>query len=226
MVVLAVVLAGCGGHAASSHGPTPTPSAPTPTGNQTGTPTPTAAPNAAAIPDGFPLAQGLTADADDKVTGPRRGVPGVDLEHQCWGGTWPGAAVDRLVVQQVGPELGVTRELATYADAATAAAVATQVHVRAARCHRLPATSAGPASEVTMLGDDGGDHVATSFAETSADGQPGGAIFVFTRVGRAVLAVEDGGEWTRDSAVRGARDLQRTDRGLVARLCVFRDAGC
>ena len=81
--------------------------------------------------------------------------------------------------------------------------------------------------DVTLLGGDTGTaHVAASFATTMAGGQPGGAVFVFTQVGRAILAVEDGGEWTRDSAVRGARDLERADRDLVARLCLFRDAGC
>ena len=49
---------------------------------------------------------------------------------------------------------------------------------------------------------------------------------MFTQVGRAVLAVEDSGEWTRDSAGKGVRDLGRADRGLVARLCVFSNRGC
>ncbi len=51
-------------------------------------------------------------------------------------------------------------------------------------------------------------------------------MFQFTQVGRAILAVEDSGEWTRVSAVDGARDLARADRHLVARLCVFSHTGC
>ena len=82
--------------------------------------------------------------------------------------------------------------------------------------------------DVTLEGDvdSRGGHHAVSFAETLTGGQPGGSVFVFTQVGRAVLAVEDSGEWTRDSAVDGARDREKADRAVVARLCVFRDAGC
>ena len=230
MVLLAVVLAGCDGHEASSHSQGPTTSAPTSTRTPSPTASPTASPNGAGIPDDFPLAQGLIADRDNKVTAPKRHVHGVDLGPRCWGGTWPGGAVDRLVVQQVGPELSVTRELAVYPDAATAAAVADQVRVKAAHCRRLAATAGQPAMDVRVLGHrntgPGSAHVAASFAATAADGQPGGAVFVFTRVGRAILAVEDGGEWTRGSVASGARHLERTDRDLVGRLCLFRRAGC
>jgi hypothetical protein len=174
------------------------------------------------------LAQGLIADGETTVTTPQRDVKGVDLQPRCWGGVWPGAAVDRLVVEQVGPELGVTRELAVYPDAATAADVAVQVRVNAEHCHRLPASSRRAAMDVTRHGDvdTGVADISASFSETLAAGQPGGAVFVFTQVGRAILAVEDAGEWTRDSAVRGVRDLERADRGLVARLCEFSNAGC
>jgi hypothetical protein len=136
--------------------------------------------------------------------------------------------VDRLVVQQVGPELGVTRELALYPDAETAEAVVEQVRVDAAHCHRLPATSKRAAMDVTLhrVVDTGVADVAASFSETLTGGQPGGSVFLFTPVGRAILAVEDSGEWTRASAVDGARDLERAERDLVARLCVFRHTGC
>ncbi len=217
LVVLAGVLAGCGGQA--SAGPS----------QAAGTPTPTASTDAAGIPDDFSLAEGLVADGDTTVSTPRRDVKGIRLERECWGDVWPGAAADRLVVQQVGPELGVTRELAVYRDAATAAAVARHVRVRAARCHQLSATSDGPAMDVTIHGDgDGHTRVGqvARFAETLSDGQPGGSVFVFTRVGRAVLAVEDSGEWTRGSVADGVRDLQRADRDVVSRLCVFSDKGC
>jgi hypothetical protein len=226
LVLLAVVLAGCGGHGSSGSGAKPTP---TPTQTPTPTPTPTATSSGTirAIPDDFPLAQGLVAGGDTTVTSPRRDVKGIRLERVCWGGVWPGAAVDRMVVQQVAPEESVTRELVVYRDRAAAAAVGRQVRARAAQCHRLPATSDGDAMDVTLEGRAGADDGRTAgFAETLTGGQPGGSIFVFTQVGRAVLAVEDSGEWTRDSAVRGARSLVRADRGLVARLCVFSGAGC
>ncbi len=223
VVLLSVVLAGCGGHGSSDSGAKPS-SNRTPTPTQTPTPSGTVR----AIPDDFPLAQGLVAGGDTTVTSPRRDVKGIRLERACWGGVWPGAAVDRLVVQQVAPEESVTRELAVYRDRATAAAVGRQVRARAAQCHRLPATSDGDAMDVTLEGRAGADdgRLTAGFAETLTGGQPGGSIFVFTQVGRAVLAVEDSGEWTRDSAVGGARSLERADRGLVARLCVFSDAGC
>ncbi len=222
VVLMFLLLAGCGGQSSSDSGQPSSKSPPTST--RTSTPTP----HATAIPDDFPLAQGLLADGDTTVTTPERNVPGVLLQRTCWGDAWPGAVEDRLVVQQVGPELGVTRELAVYPDPATARAVGEQVRLRAARCHRLPATSQGAAMDVTLEGDvdSRGGHHAVSFAETLTGGQPGGSVFVFTQVGRAVLAVEDSGEWTRDSAVDGARDREKADRAVVARLCVFRDAGC
>lgn len=228
VVLLAVVLAGCGdGHPGSAKA-----AATSPTTTRTSTPAPTpsttATASSAGIPDDFPLARGLIADGETTVTAAQRGVKGVDLRSRCWGGAWPGAAVDRLVVEQVGPERGVTRELALYPDVATAAAVAKRVHAYAEHCHRLPATPRGAAIDVTRHGDvdTGVAGVSVSFTETQAAGQPGGAVFVFTQVGRAILAVEDSGEWTRDSAVAGVRDLERADRGLVARLCVFSNAGC
>jgi hypothetical protein len=224
MLLTAMVLAGCSDHEPSGKGQAPARSA----ASSPGTPASTPSSNGPGIPDDFSLAQGLVTDRETTVSRARRGVRGVDLSLRCWDRTWPGAAVNRLVVQQVGPELSVTRELAIYPDAATAAAVGKQVRLKAERCHRLPGTSEQAAMVVTPLGD--GDteatHVVASFAETMAGGQPGGAVFVFTQVGRAVLAVEDGGEWTRASAVSGARHLQRTDRDLVAQLCLFRDAGC
>jgi hypothetical protein len=226
VVLLATLVAGCGGQVSSvsvsGSGSGKASTTPTPT------PTATASPNAARLPDDFPLALGLVADGDTTVTTPQRDVRGIALQPLCWGGAWPGAAVDRLVVQQVGPELGVTRELALYPDAATAEAVSEQVRVDAAHCHRLPGTSKQAAMDVVLQRDvdTGVADVAASFSETLTGGQPGGSVFLFTQVGRAILAVEDSGEWTRASAVDGARDLERAERDLVARLCVFRHTGC
>jgi len=135
-----VLLAGCGGAGAGSDRASTTP----PT-TRTSTPTtPATSPHVTGIPDDFPLAQGLVSDGETTVSAPRRDVKGVVLEARCWGGAWPGAAVDRLVVDQVGPELGVTRELAVYRKPAIAAAVAEQVRVDADHCHRLAATSQQP----------------------------------------------------------------------------------
>jgi hypothetical protein len=206
---LAVVLAGCGSHSRSTADPV----APTP--SSTG-----------GIPAGFPLAQGLTADGDTTVSRPRRDVRGVSLQRACWADAWPGSATDHLVVQQVGPELSVTRELAVYADAATAAAVAERIRSGAQGCRRLPAASGAPAMVVSQLDHAGAPYVVATFAETPAGGQPGGSVFLFTRVGRALLAVEDSAEWTAASAPSDVRHLTRTQRGVVARLCLFTRAGC
>jgi hypothetical protein len=222
VALLAVVLAGCGDHTQSSAGRPPTTSAPTSTAPST------SSPDAAGIPDAFPLAQGLVADGDSTVSTPKHDVKGVSLQRACWGRAWPGAAVDRLVVQETGPELGLTRELALYPDAATAAAVGEQIRLDADHCHRLPATSGEAALDVRPWGDVDTrlPHIEASFSQTLSGGQPGGSVFVFTRVGRAILAIEDSGEWTRETAVDGIRHLERTDRGLVARMCVFTHAGC
>jgi hypothetical protein len=219
---LAVTLVGCGGQSSEAgHVATTTPgsaSAPGSSARQGG----------ADIPVDFPLAQGLRADSENTVTGPRRDARGISLRSRCWNGVWPGRLRDRLVAQQRGPELGVTRELVVYADAATAAAEVARVHTRATRCQALPARPGKVALDVTPYDGVGArvSHAGASFAETLADDRPGGSVFVFRRVGRAVLAVEDSGEWTRDSAVDGIRHLRRADRGVLARLCVFTDAGC
>ena len=175
------------------------------------------------IPRDFPVAGGLASDGDTKVTEPRHGGRGIQLERRCWGTVWPGQSADRLVVQQFGPELAVTRELVLYADEGTAAAVVNQVRARAAGCHHLPATSDMAALDVTAY--DASPEVA-SFSETITGGQPGGSVFELTQVGSAVLAVEDSGEWTRGSAVDGVRELGRNDRAVVDRMCEFRDSGC
>jgi hypothetical protein len=235
LLLVPVALAGCGragaddGRGAASHTPATTRSA---TPGPSPTTTDSASPRGAGIPDDFPLGLGLVADGDTSVTPPRRDARGVDLQARCWDHAWPGATVDRLVVEQVGPELGVTRELVLYPDVATARAVVQRVSARAQQCRLLPATSRGPALHVTPYDDvDSGTaqvsaQMPASFSETPADGQPGGALFELTRVGRAVLAVEDSGEWTRDSAVKGIRVLRRADRDVVARLCVFSKGGC
>jgi hypothetical protein len=230
VLLVVIVLAGCGEQLPSDSGQTSTKSGPVATRSSTPTPAPAATPsrNAAGIPDDFPLAQGLSADGDTTVSTPRRDVKGVHLDPRCWGHVWPGAAVDRLVVQQVGPELGVTRELAVYPDARTAVRITQRISADTAHCRRLPGTPGQPAMDVTRFGGAGAGvtRVAASFAETMTGGQPSGEVFVFTRVGRAILAVEDSGEWTRDSAVSGARDLRRAQQGVVSRLCLFRDTGC
>lgn len=220
-MVLAVILVGCGGHSSSEGGHVAT------TTRSSG---PTSSPpqSGADIPVDFPLAQGLRADSENTVTEPRRDVRGISLRSRCWNGVWPGRARDRLVTQQRGPELGVTRELVVYADAATAAAEVARVRTRARHCHASPARSEQATLDVTPYDGVGARSrdVGASFAETLAGGQPGGSVFVFTRVGRAILAVEDSSEWTSDSAADGIRHLQRADRDVVARLCVFTDAGC
>src|SRR4051812_24992308 len=195
-LVSTLVLAGCGGTASPVSGTAPSAS------RSTHLPTPAASPEAAGIPDDFPLGRGLVADGETRVTAPQRDVKGIRLEQQCWDSAWPGPVDDRLVVQQVGPELGVTRELAVYRDAATAETVGDRIRADAAHCHRLPATSKHDAMDVTLTGPahTGNAHVVASFAETLSGGQPGGSVFVVTRVGRALLAVEDSGEWTHDSA--------------------------
>ncbi|MGC4110218.1 MAG: hypothetical protein QM747_07295 [Nocardioides sp.] len=221
LVGVVIVSAGCGDHAGS--GSPSDPSSPAPS---TATSPTSATTNG--IPDDFPMALGLRSDGDSTVTTPRHDARGVTLQRTCWGGAWPGSAVDRLVVQQTGPELGLTRELALYPNARAAAQVGRQVRRKAGVCGQIPATRRTTAIDVTAYGDDvtGGAPVTAGFAETLPDGQPGGSVFVFTRVGRAILAVEDSGEWTRDTAGRGVRHLVRSDRALVARLCVFTGTGC
>ncbi|HEY3534211.1 MAG TPA: hypothetical protein VGK60_01495, partial [Pedococcus sp.] len=111
-VMVGLVLAGCGDRAAPRSARDPLTPEPSSTRPPTATHTPTPPASGKGIPDDFPLALGLVADSETTVGTPRRGVRGVSLEPRCWPGAWPGAAVDRLVVQQSGPELAVTRELA------------------------------------------------------------------------------------------------------------------
>lgn len=208
-VVLTLLVAGCGGHGGQGGYSGP---------QARGTSSQSTSPRQPTIPVGFPLARGLVADSETTVSRPRRHVRGIDLPGRCGGAVWPGSSVDRLVVEQVGPELGVTRELAVYRDAAAARAVVGKVRVAVTRCGR----------SATTFGDrDGGrPGAALRFARTLPAGRPGGSVYVLTQVGRAVLAVQDSGEWTRATAGGGLRHLERSDRGVVVRMCVFTDAGC
>ena len=82
----------------------------------------------------------------------------------------------------------------------------------------------GSTQVITSLpGDTGYDTV--TFAVTYTEGL-GGGVYQFTRVGRAVLATYDGGEWGPDSIASGAATATKLTGRITPAMCTFTDAGC
>jgi len=142
------------------------------------------------------------------------------LFDPCGGEAFDVGSQDQLFFQVIGPEYGDTRELRTYPSADEAVRQMEKLRAAVAACPHDP----GPAATWrTRAVDTGYDSFAV--AETYDEGF-GGGVWLFTRVGRSILALVVGGEYATDNVWDALPPvLDRTSR-IVPSMCLFTEAGC
>lgn len=170
----------------------------------------------------------MTGDGGE-ILGPDAEARGADEVAPCGEVVWPEAGVGRNAVTTTGPEFVESRELVAFESADDAVAVLERVRSAIAACptqvnEQDPTNSPEQAWDV-IDADNGYDSV--TFSLTYTDGMPGGTIWQLTRVGRAVLAVDVGGEYARGRSARfGARRLSEITGHITPAMCAFTEAGC
>jgi hypothetical protein len=131
---------------------------------------------------------------------------------------------DQLYFQVVGPEYGDTRELRTYASADDAVHQMTRLRVDVASCPRDPSSDPASASVwTTHDAETGYDSFAA--AQTYEQGL-GGGVWLFTRVGRSILAQVVSGEFGPDNVWDTFLPMVSVAKQVAPSMCRFTDAGC
>ena len=153
------------------------------------------------IPADFPVDRDLVSPEGDPIDGPSATAAGVPATELCGSPVWPSGGSARLAATATGPELRDSRELVLYDTADEAVEVVTGLRDAVAACPDQEVEGGSTQVITSLPGDTGYDTV--TFAVTYTEGL-GGGVYQFTRVGRAVLATYDGGEWGPDSIATGA----------------------
>jgi hypothetical protein len=173
------------------------------------------------IPDDFALGLGFQVGVDESVTGPSSTINGVSFADLCRTDAWPGTGgTDRLAVRLEGIEHSATRELVTYETAEQASAVVTGLSDAVAAC------SQNEDRRFETLDADTGYPSSLTFGFTYREGL-GGALFQVVRVGRAVLATVETGEFGPDSLQNGVPTLTADNREITDLMrCSWTEDGC
>lgn len=176
------------------------------------------------IPSSFPLdAAYQDPGGDGQVHKPSRDGDGVTFDP-CGVEAFTMPARDRLAFQVTGPEYADTRELRTYRSADDAVEQLQRLRTAAADC--LSDTSGGPGND-TVWTVENVDTGYDSIAATQIYKQGlGGGVWVFTRVGRSVLALVEGGEFSTDSVRVRLPALVERAKQIAPSMCLFTEAGC
>lgn len=175
------------------------------------------------IPSDFPLDRASDHTKHARTIGPdrRTGVPyplpcgatGIETER----------AVDRLGFQLLGDNVDDLRELATFADEDTARRAMEAIRTSVEACP-TETSGAGRTRTWAPIPEDTG-YASYSFSETL---QPmGGAVYQYTRVGRAILTVvwaSDG--TTPKGAARDIGQVTRISTAIARAMCEWSDGGC
>ncbi|HWM74857.1 MAG TPA: hypothetical protein VNQ53_14000 [Nocardioides sp.] len=174
----------------------------------------------------FPIENGLPTDGDSSVEGPGPDVEGILLpEGFCGAAAWPPAApAGRLAVKVTGPEYGVWRELVTFETTDEAVAVVEDLRAAVEECPSVAGDQA--ANDLSFVSHDveSGYDDAT-FSYTYREGL-GGVVYQFVRVGHAVLATAQSGEWSPETARTGAEELNGENTQLTPLMCEYAEDGC
>jgi hypothetical protein len=176
------------------------------------------------IPDTFPIdVAHFDPGSDGHVGTPSQDAGGVILEL-CDADGFTMRPQDRLAFQVTWPEGADTRELRTYPSADDAVTQMQRLRSAVAGCPRQNPSDPGNASSWTTRDvDTGYDSVAVAM---TYDQGLGGGVWLFTRVGRSILAVAQGGEYASDNVWDALPPLvDRTNR-ITPSMCLFTEAGC
>lgn len=175
------------------------------------------------IPDDFPLDRASGYLEGATKIGPSREA-GMEYPLPCGRtGIESRPAADQLRFEMQGEEFVDRRELRTFDNQATASAVMAEIEKSVDACP-LERSGSGREQAWTPLRAETG--LATySFSRTV---QPmGGAIYQYTRVGRAILTVVWSGEGTTpEGARRDIGELSRITTAIAPEMCIWSDAGC
>ena len=174
----------------------------------------------------FPLETGLPDADGEEVTqeGPGVDVEGIMLPDGFCGDSWPPEApVGRLALKQAGPEFAAWRELVTFESAHDAETVVAGLRAAVRECPTLAGDEAANLTFVSHDVDSGYDDA--TFSSTYRQGL-GGVVYQFVRVGHAVLATAQAGEWSPETAETGAEDLNGENSQLTPLMCEYTEAGC
>lgn len=175
-----------------------------------------------AIPDDFPLSEGMGGPADAVPTS-RTGTGLRDLEL-C--GTSPLRGLgtrDRMVADTSGGESADTRELLVLGSPEDAVRLADRLAALASDCAE-PDTRRDVETRTEVLASPFGPGPATTLLQTySVDGEPdtGATVVHVVPVGAALLVSSTYGRWTRDSAPQAVDATVAPLRTTVAALTVF-----
>ncbi len=174
----------------------------------------------AAIPDTFPLAQGLDADG---TTGPGADVTGATVADVCGTDVFaPSDFVQRLAALETGPEYRESRELYTFITADEPIEEMTMVRDAVRDCPRMEGELYGYTTKI-LEGPDGYDSFTWgSYADESLDG----AVFQLTRVGSSILVAFAAGEMSESSLQPTADDLTEATLAVVPEMCLWTEDGC
>lgn len=173
------------------------------------------------IQPGFPIDAGIDQKGGVKK-GPSRKTAGVTTSDECADRLWPNDAAtpsDRLAVTVSGPWGSQGRDLRVYVDEKTAARTWGNLQDSVGDC-----TSASGYTWKVLHPDTGYDSITVGMA--SADGRPDGAIYQFTKVGNAIFAVSDAGEYVLRTLPADGGDATVATRKVAPAMCVFSKRGC
>jgi hypothetical protein len=190
------------------------------------TPAPAASPTGTAgdIPEGFPLTLDQHAMEGDggEFIGPSRDAPGVTAEI-CGVAGFSMAPVDRLASTATGPEYADSRQVTTYATATEA------THQMNAIRARLDTCRTQPSDDSTLLyhryQPDTGYEDSITYG-TTYDVGTGGELVQIVRVGRAILAVSNYGEFVAESQQEAVPFTTNLSKRILPAMCTFTAAGC
>lgn len=182
---------------------------------------------------GVPIDEDLVDMTGDggSIDGPGPRAEGAVEVSPCDRAAWPVTGVERLAVRTTGPEYEESRELVVFADADAAVAAMADLRSAVTGCP-TEINEADPTSNQEQAWDvqraNTGYEDSATFSLTYTDGLPGGEIWQFTRVGRAIIAVSTGGEYSRQpSSLRFAvRRLTAVTALMTPAMCEYTEAGC
>ncbi len=162
--------------------------------------------------------------------GPGPQAQGAQEVSPCDQAVWPVDGVDRLAVTETGPGYAESREVVEFAGADEAVAAMAAVRSAVSACptevNEFDPTNS-PEMAWTVEQADTGYEDSVTFAQTYVDGMPGGAIWQFTRVGRAILVTDVAGEYAAGRSVDLAVDqLTELTRTITPAMCEFTEEGC